>query len=200
MELSFHGATGTTTGSCHMVRTGGHTLLLDCGMFQGRRDECRARNERFGFDPAAIDAVVQSHAHIDHSGKLPMLARHGFRGRVFATPATRDLCEVMLHDSARILMQDGHTVVAAASADEALTQMEQQRFDVVLSDHGLGLGMNGLELATAIRDRWPGTRFILVTGWGGTIDPEEVRPMGVEAVIGKPYRAPELRERINAAP
>ncbi|MFN8634881.1 MAG: GAF domain-containing protein [Chloroflexota bacterium] len=100
----------------------------------------------------------------------------------------------------RILMQDGHTVVAAASADEALTQMEQQRFDVVLSDHGLGLGMNGLELATAIRDRWPGTRFILVTGWGGTIDPEEVRPMGVEAVIGKPYRAPELRERINAAP
>jgi metallo-beta-lactamase family protein len=106
MELSFHGATGTTTGSCHRIRTGGHTLLLDCGMFQGRRDESRRLNEHFGFDAREIDAVVQSHAHIDHSGKLPMLARHGFRGSVFATSATRDLCEIMLHDSARILMQD----------------------------------------------------------------------------------------------
>jgi CheY-like chemotaxis protein len=100
----------------------------------------------------------------------------------------------------RMLMQDGHTVVPAATAREALEQLDRQRFDVVLSDHGLGLGMNGLELATAVRDRWPGTRFILVTGWGGTIDPDEVRPLGVEAVIGKPYRAPELRQRINALP
>jgi CheY-like chemotaxis protein/anti-sigma regulatory factor (Ser/Thr protein kinase) len=101
---------------------------------------------------------------------------------------------------ARMLAQDGHTVVAAATAAEALAQLGERRFDVVLSDHGLGMGMNGLELATEVRDRWPGTRFILVTGWGGSIDPAEVAPLGVEAVISKPYRAPELRERINARP
>jgi PAS domain S-box-containing protein len=100
----------------------------------------------------------------------------------------------------RMLTQDGHTVVAAATAHEALRQLGQRQFDLVLSDHGLGLGMNGLELAMAVRDRWPETRFILVTGWGGSIDPEEVKPLGVEAVISKPYRAPELRQRIDARP
>ena len=100
----------------------------------------------------------------------------------------------------RMLAQDGHRVVAAATADEALARLGERRFDVVLSDHGLGLGMNGMELATAVRDRWPGTRFILVTGWGGSIDPAEVAPLGVESVISKPYRAPELRERINSRP
>lgn len=106
MELRFFGATGSTTGSCHMVRAGGHTVLLDCGMFQGRRDEARRKNERFGFDAGDVDAVVQSHAHVDHSGKLPVLMRRGFRGRIFATRATRDLCEILLRDSARILLQD----------------------------------------------------------------------------------------------
>ena len=100
----------------------------------------------------------------------------------------------------RMLQIDGHTVVAASTAAEALHHLRKQRFDLVLSDHGLGLGMNGLELATAVRDLWPGTRFILVTGWGGSIDPAEVAPLGVEGVIGKPYRAPELREWINARP
>ena len=100
----------------------------------------------------------------------------------------------------RMLQIDGHTVVAAATAAEALHYLRKQRFDLVLSDHGLGMGMNGLELAAAVKDVWPGTRFILVTGWGGSIDPAEVEPLGVEAVIGKPYRAPELRERINARP
>jgi CheY-like chemotaxis protein len=100
----------------------------------------------------------------------------------------------------RMLTQDGHTVVAVSTADEALARLGEQRFDLVLSDHGLGLGMNGLELAAVIRDRWPGTRFILVTGWGGSMDPAEVAPMGVEAVISKPYRAPELRRWINARP
>ena len=100
----------------------------------------------------------------------------------------------------RMLVQDGHTVVSAATAHDALKRLGEQRFDLVLSDHGLGLGMNGLELALAVRDRWPGTRFILVTGWGGSIDPAEVAPLGVEAVISKPYRAPELRQRINARP
>lgn len=106
MELRFFGALGTTTGSCHMLRVAGQTILLDCGMFQGRRDEAWKRNERFGFDPTRVDAVLQSHAHIDHSGKLPMLTRRGYRGPIYATSATRDLCAVMLHDSAHILLSD----------------------------------------------------------------------------------------------
>lgn len=106
MELRFFGATGTTTGSCHMLRSEGRSVLLDCGMFQGRREESRQRNEGFAFDAAQVDAVIQSHAHIDHSGKLPMLLRGGFRGKVHATPATRDLCEALLVDSAHIQLQD----------------------------------------------------------------------------------------------
>ena len=106
MELRFHGATGTTTGSCHLIHSEGRSVLLDCGLFQGRREESRKRNEQFGFDPSKIDAVVLSHAHIDHSGKLPMLTRGHFRGRVHATGATRDLCEALLQDSAHIQLQD----------------------------------------------------------------------------------------------
>lgn len=106
MELRFHGATGTTTGSCHLLHSEGRTVLLDCGMFQGRREESWRRNRGFGFDPRTVDAVVQSHAHIDHSGKLPMLVREGFAGRIHATPATRDLAEILLHDSAHIALAD----------------------------------------------------------------------------------------------
>lgn len=106
MELKFFGATGETTGSCHMIRAGGHTVLLDCGLYQGRRDESYRRNARFAFSPSSIDAVVQSHAHIDHSGKLPMLVRHGFGGQIHATPATRDLCDLLLRDCAHIMLHD----------------------------------------------------------------------------------------------
>jgi metallo-beta-lactamase family protein len=106
MELRFFGATGTTTGSCHMVKHGRSTVLLDCGFFQGRREESYRRNSGFGFDPAEVTAVVQSHAHIDHSGKLPMLVRHGFRGGIHATPATVDLCALLLRDSAHIMVSD----------------------------------------------------------------------------------------------
>ncbi len=106
MILRFFGATGGTTGTCHMIRSGGRTVLFDCGLFQGRREESHRRNARFPFQAGSIDAVVQSHAHIDHSGKLPMLVRHGYRGPIHSTPATRDLCRILLHDCARILLQD----------------------------------------------------------------------------------------------
>jgi len=106
MELSFHGATGTTTGSCHLVRFGGSSILLDCGLYQGRRDESSRRNSSFDFDPREVTAVVQSHAHIDHSGKLPMLVKHGFAGRIHATRATSDLCAPLLFDCAHIMLAD----------------------------------------------------------------------------------------------
>jgi metallo-beta-lactamase family protein len=100
------GAAQTVTGSRHIVRTEHATVLLDCGLFQGRRAESRRRNLDLGFAVRGIDAVVLSHAHIDHSGALPLLCKQGYGGRVYTTPATRDLCAVMLEDAAMIQQSD----------------------------------------------------------------------------------------------
>jgi metallo-beta-lactamase family protein len=102
MILRFHGAAQTVTGSLHLVEVNGSRVLLDCGLYQGKRLEAYARNRNLPVDAAAIDAVVLSHAHIDHSGALPILVKAGFRGRILATPATRALCAIMLPDSAHI--------------------------------------------------------------------------------------------------
>ena len=106
MEIEFAGAAREVTGSCHILRVGGQTVLLDCGMFQGRRSETREKNTRLPCPVAEIDAVVLSHAHIDHAGRLPFLARHGYRGPIHCTSATRDLSAVMLADSAHIQEKD----------------------------------------------------------------------------------------------
>jgi len=106
MHLQFQGAARTVTGSMHMLTIGGRTILLDCGIFHGRREEARQHNSEFPFDPSSISAVVLSHAHIDHSGNLPTLVRQGFRGPVYCTKATKSLCEVMLKDSAYIQERD----------------------------------------------------------------------------------------------
>ncbi len=94
------------TGSKHLLELNGRRVLLDCGMFQGRREEAARKNRAFPFDVSSLDCVVLSHAHIDHCGLLPMLARHNFRGRIFCTPATRNLCAIMLMDSAHIQERD----------------------------------------------------------------------------------------------
>lgn len=106
MHLQFQGAARTVTGSMHILSVQNRTVLLDCGLAQGRREESRLRNSTFPFDPSSIDAVVLSHAHIDHSGNLPGLVRHGFRGPIYCTRATKSLCEVMLKDSAYIQERD----------------------------------------------------------------------------------------------
>lgn len=106
MRITSYGAAGGVTGSKHLLEVNGHKVLFDCGMFQGTRKEAAERNRKLPFDPNELDAVVLSHAHIDHSGILPMLARYGYQGRVFTTPATRDLCAVMLLDSAHIQEKD----------------------------------------------------------------------------------------------
>ena len=106
MELEFFGAAGEVTGSCHIVRCAGYQVLLDCGMIQGSR-ESEARNaEPFPFDPRKIDAVVLSHAHIDHSGRLPLLVQRGFSGPIYAQNATAELCEILLRDSASLAQRD----------------------------------------------------------------------------------------------
>ncbi|MDZ4318958.1 MAG: MBL fold metallo-hydrolase, partial [Phenylobacterium sp.] len=109
-SLTFLGAAGAVTGSRHLLRVGGRSILVDCGLFQGLKG-LRLKNwDAFPVDPATIDDVVLTHAHLDHSGYLPKLVREGFRGRVFSTTATADLCELMLLDSAKI--QEGDAAFA----------------------------------------------------------------------------------------
>lgn len=110
MRLEFWGAARTVTGSAHLVEYEGGRVLLDCGLFQGRRAEARKLNSSFPVDPASVDAVLLSHAHIDHSGLLPAFHRQGFRGKVYATHATMDLCGAMLLDSAFIQEKDAEWV------------------------------------------------------------------------------------------
>ncbi len=104
--LTFLGAAGTVTGSKHLLEVGGRRVLVDCGLFQGLK-ELRLRNwEPLPVDPRTIDAVVLTHAHLDHCGYLPRLVAGGFRGRIFCTPGTKDLCSLVLPDSAHLQEED----------------------------------------------------------------------------------------------
>ena len=103
MKLSFHGAAKTVTGSKHLLTlTNGKNILLDCGMFQGLGSETHDLNSNFGFQASEINFLILSHAHIDHSGLIPKLVKDGFKGKIISTPATMELCEILLHDSAEI--------------------------------------------------------------------------------------------------
>ncbi len=139
MEIQFAGAAQTVTGSMHLVRTRHATVLLDCGLFQGRRQEAFERNRHLPVPVHEITCVVLSHAHIDHSGALPLLVKEGYRGPIYTTHATRDLCAVMLRDAAMIQEADarhvnkqiaqGHLdsdpVTALYTDDDALAAMER---------------------------------------------------------------------------
>jgi metallo-beta-lactamase family protein len=106
MQLTFHGAAQEVTGSMHLLEVNNRRILLDCGLYQGPRAETYNRNLHFPFDPASIDALILSHAHIDHSGNIPNLVKQGFRGNIWCTSATRNLCTYMLMDSGHIHEQD----------------------------------------------------------------------------------------------
>jgi metallo-beta-lactamase family protein len=106
MKLSFHGADRDVTGSCHMIECGGRRLLIDCGMFQGGHELADENAAEFGFDPASIDTVLLTHAHLDHCGRLPLLVKRGFKGEIIATAATRELARLVLLDSAHLAEED----------------------------------------------------------------------------------------------
>jgi len=130
VQVEFIGAVGgDVTGSRHIVHTEKARLLLDCGLFQGRRSESAERNRELGFRARDIDVMVLSHAHIDHSGALPRLYRQGFRGPIYCTPATRDLCAAMLEDSAEIQAQDAAYINKKIQRDGAKMEPVEPLYD-----------------------------------------------------------------------
>jgi len=106
MDITFHGAAQTVTGSQHLLNVNGKKILLDCGLYQGPRQETFDRNRHFGYDPRSVEVLILSHAHTDHAGNIPSLVKNGFDGPIIATPASRDLANFMIRDSARIQESD----------------------------------------------------------------------------------------------
>jgi len=137
LELCFIGATRGVTGSLHLVKVGQLQILMDCGLIQGNSKAEASNREPFPFDPKEIDAVILSHAHIDHSGRIPLLVKAGFTGPVYTHRATRDLCKIMLEDSAHIQEKDAEwdnrkrerkglpLIEALYSIDDAKTALHQ---------------------------------------------------------------------------
>jgi metallo-beta-lactamase family protein len=125
MQLEFFGAAGEVTGSCHIVRAGGRQLLLDCGMVQGGGDAAARNRLPFPFEPALIDAVVLSHAHVDHCGRLPLLVKRGYRGPIYTNPACADLVPILLRDAADLAVREAER----ASGDPAAGAAAQPLFD-----------------------------------------------------------------------
>ncbi|MFQ5486898.1 MAG: MBL fold metallo-hydrolase RNA specificity domain-containing protein [Gammaproteobacteria bacterium] len=106
MKISFHGADQGVTGSCHLVTCGGHRVLIDCGLYQGSRELDEENREPFGFDPATVDFLLLTHAHLDHCGRIPLLVKEGFRGEIITTAASRELARLVMLDAAHIHEED----------------------------------------------------------------------------------------------
>src|SRR5215212_2002450 len=106
MRIQFCGADRTVTGSCHLIEVNGLRILLDLGMYQGRREDARRINQMVPEGLDRIDAVILSHGHLDHCGRLPVLAREGYRGAIYCTPATAEVAKIVLLDAAKIQEED----------------------------------------------------------------------------------------------
>ncbi len=139
IRLTFWGAAGQVTGSMHLLEAAGARVLLDGGLFQGRRSEAHELNAGLRFDPRRIDAIVLSHAHIDHSGRLPLLVGRGFHGPIYATPATRDLSAVMLLDAAHIQEKDQEFLERRGKAGPASEPLYNRADAVAVQDLTVGL-------------------------------------------------------------
>lgn len=154
MEITFVGAAREVTGSCHLLRVNGQTVALDCGMFQGRRQESADKNRQLPLPIAELDAVVLSHAHIDHSGRLPYLIAQGYSKNIWATSATRDLCAIMLADSAHIQEKDAEFLA-------------KRKKDFIEPLYGMRHAVRTMDLMTGVPyNRWfdvvPGVRACYV--------------------------------------
>ena len=132
MKLSFHGADRGVTGSCHLIECAGKRLLVDCGLFQGGRDLDEENADAFGFDPAAIDIVLLTHAHLDHCGRLPLLVKRGFRGEIITTAATRELARLVMLDAGQFA-GGGSRATAAAGPTAASGSARRRRRSIPCS-------------------------------------------------------------------
>ena len=106
MKLAFHGANRGVTGSCHLVECNGKRILIDCGLYQGTREIAAENQGEFGFDPASIDFLLLTHAHLDHCGRIPLLVKRGFKGEIITSAATRELARLVMLDSAGLQEED----------------------------------------------------------------------------------------------
>lgn len=124
MKLSFHGGARDVTGACHLVEAEGKKVLIDCGLFQGCK-ECEDLNfEDFGFNPKSIDALIITHAHIDHIGRIPRLVKQGFSGKIYSTPPTKDLARFLLEDALHIMEHEGSVLYESVDIENALSLWE----------------------------------------------------------------------------
>ena len=217
MRLTFLGATGTVTGSRHLLENEGRRVLVDCGLFQGLK-QLRLRNwDDFPVPPSSIDAIVLTHAHLDHSGFLPRLAELGFGGRVHCTPATRDLCGLLLPDSGRLLEEEAdfanrhgtskhHPALPLYTEEQARAALErlvvhryEQGFEPVAGLRVVMRAAGHLLGAASVRVEW-GRRSILFSGDLGRahdlvmhppVPPEAADWVVVESTYGDRAHAPE---------
>lgn len=192
MTLQFLGAAGTVTGSKTLVTSGGQRLLVDCGLFQGYKNLRLMNWEAFPFDPKQLDAVVLTHAHLDHSGALPLLVKQGYKGPIFATPSTIDVCNILLPDSARLQEEDAQynnrhqsskhkpalPLYTVEDADRALRQLVPLPFEEQIEAAGLRIrlrtaghivGASSVELTSA-------TTTVLFSGDLGRPDDPIMQP------------------------
>jgi metallo-beta-lactamase family protein len=210
LKITFHGAAREVTGSCHLVETPRGRVLLDCGMIQGGPERHERNRERFPFDPTELTAVILSHAHIDHTGRLPLILKAGYEGPVFATETTVELCRIMLPDSGRIqeedalwkikrLEKEGHDaswvtpLYTEEDALEAVDRIQPLDFHREYALDGVGaltfhlaghiLGAAVVELTVRGGERAPESRRILFSGDLGV---EGARLLGPPETIDRP--------------
>ena len=205
MLIHFFGATRTTTGSMFLFELNGRRLLFECGLFQGKRGESIERNRRFPFDPKQLDAVVLSHAHIDHCGNLPNLCRQGYAGNIYGTFATRDLAAIMLEDSAEIQRADAEYVskkrartglppveplYTAGDAEQAVRQFVSLNYDrpfpvidgVTVSFRDAGHILGSAQVILDIRESGREYRFLFSGDIGRGNDDILREPQAIENV------------------
>ncbi len=224
LKLSFHGAAGEVTGSRHLLTAGGKTVLLDCGMFQGHRSNADEKNRTFRFLPASVNAVILSHAHVDHCGLLPLLYKNGCGAAIYATPATAEIAGIMLADSARLQEGDAQFYNKIHAAEKltieplydeedaklALGHFKPLEYDAdftpvpgvkakfLNAGHVLGSSMTQLDIATP-----DGSRRVLYTGDLGRAETllldDPAAPQGVDYLVIESTYGDRLHEPLADA-
>lgn len=165
MRISFHGAAREVTGSCYLVETNRARVLIDCGMFQGSVFADAKNFRDFGFDPSSIDAILVTHAHLDHIGRLPKLAKLGFKGSVFATPPTAELANIVLEDAEQIMTEDARREMRPKLYEKTDVEKIEQMWK--MTDYGKAITIGDLTCSFADAGHILGSAFVTIEEKGG---------------------------------